>query len=193
MHPDGTTQFRDDENTMRAHAIALMVAALLSAGTVSAAAANNSQFIVQGLNADAALHKVGAKAERPLEVIHAVSASLNAEQVATLRATAGIRVYEDRTLRTSGSLFDLVKSTVNNTNSTVSNVFVVQSITQLVTTPTVSLLVTNPLVSSVTQPIVSMPAVTTDGTRALLTSGVIALVGSALLGIASLVRRKTRN
>jgi hypothetical protein len=46
---------------------------------------------------------------------------------------------------------------------------------------------------SIAQPIVNVPAVTSPRTRAFLDSAVLALVGSALMGIASIVRRTTRN
>lgn len=46
---------------------------------------------------------------------------------------------------------------------------------------------------SIAQPIVNLPAVTPHRTNAVLDSAVLALVGSALIGIASIVRRTTRN
>jgi hypothetical protein len=46
---------------------------------------------------------------------------------------------------------------------------------------------------AVTQPVVSIPVIATHATHALLDSGVLALVGTALMALASLVRRTTRN
>ncbi len=127
-------------------------------------------FIVQGATVDAALHgvqSVGARNRRSkLEVIRAVAVNLTPSQVARLRATPGLRVYADRQLRTSGSLLSLVKNTVNNTNSTAANVFVVQTITQL-TTPTVFSLLATPVLSAVTSPVVQSLSSSTslqDGT-----------------------------
>jgi hypothetical protein len=46
---------------------------------------------------------------------------------------------------------------------------------------------------SIAQPIVNVPAVTSDRTNTFMDSAVLALVGSALMGIASIVRRTTRD
>lgn len=46
---------------------------------------------------------------------------------------------------------------------------------------------------SIAQPIVNVPAVPSHGTSAFIDSAVLALVGSALMGIASIVRRATKD
>src|SRR5262245_13562619 len=115
---------------MRAHTIPSVLAALLAAGVASAAApelpavpskaiaqdiANAPLFIVQGSNVEAALREVrslGVEPQRKLEVIRAVAVNLTPAQLTRLRAVPGLRIYEDRQLRTS-SLLSLVKSTVN--------------------------------------------------------------------------------
>ena len=159
---------------MRVHSIPSILAALLAAGAASAATpvtagvpsaavaqeiANASLFIVQGSNVDVALRgvrSVGVEPSQKLEVIRAVAADLTPSQVARLRATPGLRVYADRQLRSTG-LLDLVKSTVNNVNSTAANVFVVQTITQL-TTPTVFSLLATKALSTITTPVVQAMA-----------------------------------
>ena len=46
---------------------------------------------------------------------------------------------------------------------------------------------------SIAQPIVNMPAASSHGTSAFVDFAVLSLVGSALMGVASIVRRTTRN
>ena len=160
---------------MRVQSIPSILAALLATGAATSAVsaatpvtpamsptavvqdiANAPLFIVQGSNLAAALHgvrSVGVEPQQRLEVIRAVSANLTPSQVARLRATPGLRVYQDRQLRTSGSLLGGVQSLLNKANSTLANTFVVPTITQLVTPPVFSLLAT-PVLSSVTSPLV---------------------------------------
>src|SRR5580693_1368731 len=66
-----------------------------------------ARYIVQATTPTVArqdVERVGGKIEQSLAIIKAVSANLNPRQVASLRKTAGVRVFEDRTLVTEGSL-----------------------------------------------------------------------------------------
>src|SRR5258708_12174413 len=91
------------------HLIAANLIALLS---VAAAAAGTApprpvRFIVQAPTALAAhqtVERVGASVERDLPIINGVSAFLDPWEVTRLRATAGVRIYEDRALATEGLL-----------------------------------------------------------------------------------------
>ena len=51
---------------------------------------------------------MGGKIEQNLAIIKAVSANLNPRQVARLRKTAGVRVFEDRSLVTEGNVLGLL-------------------------------------------------------------------------------------
>ena len=115
-----------------------------------------SLYIVQARSIEAArksVSSVGAEAAQPLEIIHSVSAYLSPLQVAQLRATPGVRLFEDRAVATRGSLMSLVKTVTNNTNSTLASTAVVKVVTT-VATPVVSTVTTNPVLSKVTTPVV---------------------------------------
>jgi hypothetical protein len=130
-------------------------AAPVKAGSAEVKA--DALFIVQGKTMNAALKSVravGAEAHQELEIIRAVSANLTPSQVGRLRAEKGLRVYEDRALSTRGWLDSLLKTTVNDTNSTVANVPLLQPVTGNVAFPLVGTLTTTPLVSRLTSPIV---------------------------------------
>src|SRR5262249_12625158 len=101
-----------------------------------------------------------------LDIIHAVSAYLNESQVARLRSDRGLRLFADRTVNTRGSLVDFLKSTVNNTNSTLATNPLVQTTTS-VTTPLISTGTTNPVTSPLLSPVVTTLSSTSslqDGT-----------------------------
>ena len=107
---------------MRAHSIPSVLAALLATGAAYAAApeapvtvatavaqdiANAPLFIVQGSSVQAAMdgvRSVGVEPQRQLDLIRAVAANLTPAQAARLRAVQGLRVYQDRALKPSGSL-----------------------------------------------------------------------------------------
>ena len=94
--------------------------ALLTANTASLAAPATSdralssdarenraaRYIVEAGSAAAAqvsVERVHGVVEQDLEIVHGVVAELNAAQAATLHATAGVRVYADRSLATSAA------------------------------------------------------------------------------------------
>src|ERR1700688_3395100 len=71
------------------------------------AAGTEARYIVQASTskaADRGVARVGAKSEQSLAIINAVSAHLNPWQVARLRDTAGVHVFQDRSLKTEGLL-----------------------------------------------------------------------------------------
>src|SRR5882724_11100589 len=95
-------------------AAAAMNAAVPAATLASTGAAAHSpvsgtgaRYIVQASTlkaADRDVARVGAKSEQHLAIINAVSAYLNPWQVRRLRETAGVHVFEDRSLKTDGLL-----------------------------------------------------------------------------------------
>ena len=75
------------------------------------AARTAARYIVQATTARAAARdvaRVGGRTDQDLAIIRAVSAHLNPAQVARLRSTAGVRVFEDRSLITEGNLLTLL-------------------------------------------------------------------------------------
>src|SRR6267378_3415985 len=77
--------------------------ALLFVGTALAGTAppTPARYIVQAPTALAAhqyVERAGARVERDLPIINGVSAFLDPWEVTRLRATAGVRLYEDRAL-----------------------------------------------------------------------------------------------
>jgi hypothetical protein len=65
-----------------------------------------ARYIVQAATAGIAnqdVARAGGKTERNLAIINAVSAHLNAGQVARLRRAGGVHVFNDRSLTTEGS------------------------------------------------------------------------------------------
>ncbi|HEX9474848.1 MAG TPA: S8 family peptidase, partial [Steroidobacteraceae bacterium] len=91
------------------HLIAANLAALLfvAVATAGTAPLMPVRFIVQAPTALAAhqtVERVGASVERDLPIINGVSAFLDPWEVTRLRATAGVRIYEDRALATEGLL-----------------------------------------------------------------------------------------
>ena len=83
--------------------------------------AGEATFIVQGASLEAArteVRRVGAEPERELDIIHAVAVRLTPAQLARLRANSDIRVFDDRAVRTRGTLLGGLQDVVNNVNST---------------------------------------------------------------------------
>ena len=95
---------------------------------------------MQGATLDAArasVRRVGAEPERELDIIHAVSARLTDEQLTRLRAQADIKVFDDRAVKTRGTLLGGLQNVVNDVNSTLANTRLVQTV-QTVASPVVS-------------------------------------------------------
>ncbi len=148
---------------------AAMISAAISVVTVPAVAdpapSAPSRYLVQAANLSSAVadvESVGGKVERKLDVIHAVSAYLDASQAARLRALPAVHLFADRKLHTQGlasflgSLTAPVQNTVNSVNSTVATNSVVKAVTS-VTAP-VSAAVTqaaHPVLAPVTAPLVA--------------------------------------
>src|SRR6202167_3882861 len=95
---------------MRAHEfLSSAVISLLSLAAASAAtpsADGGARYIVQAANLRSArqdIARVGASVQRNLEIINAASAYLDPRQAARLRKTAGVHVFEDRSLTTEGT------------------------------------------------------------------------------------------
>ena len=108
--------------------------ALLTANTASLAAPATSdralssdaranraaRYIVEAGSAAAAqvsVERVHGVVEQDLEIVHGVVAELNAAQAATLHATAGVRVYADRSLATSAATQAAAAAKVNTTST----------------------------------------------------------------------------
>jgi serine protease AprX len=91
--------------------IALAATAATSIGATAPATHTGARYIVQSATltiADQDVAGVGGKTEQNLAIINAVSAHLNPGQVARLRRTPGVRVFEDRALTTEGNLLTLL-------------------------------------------------------------------------------------
>ena len=92
---------------LKLSALLVAMTAALGSAPSAAAATEATSYIVQGTTLAAArseLARVGAPAGQELGLIHAVSARLTADQVEQLRAATKIRVYEDRSVATRGTL-----------------------------------------------------------------------------------------
>src|SRR6202142_2613845 len=86
----------------------MLMVLLLAAGTaVAAHSPAPARYIVEAATSRMArvqVDRVGASVEQDLTVIHGVSAYLNPWQITRLRATPGLRLFEDRALVTDGLL-----------------------------------------------------------------------------------------
>src|ERR1700733_16145861 len=95
------------------HALSLIALVVTGAASAAVSAADfaargpvsptAARYIVQATTARSAARGVaraGGQTDQDLAIIRAVSAHLNPEQVARLRNTAGMRVFEDRSLTT---------------------------------------------------------------------------------------------
>jgi subtilisin family serine protease len=99
--------------TARWYGLVLVVLQALAAGGTAAArspepaTAARARYIVESATSAAArarVDRVGGAVEQELAIVHGVAAYLNPWQVTRLRATAGVRLYEDRALSTDGVL-----------------------------------------------------------------------------------------
>src|SRR6202011_6255410 len=85
--------------------IALAATTTTGIAAQSASAGAGARYIVQAATVSIAnqdVARAGGKTEQNLAIINAVSAHLNPGQVARLRRTAGVHVFEDRSLTTGG-------------------------------------------------------------------------------------------
>ncbi|HWS66301.1 MAG TPA: S8 family serine peptidase, partial [Steroidobacteraceae bacterium] len=85
--------------------IALAVTTATSIAAQAPSAGAGARYLVQASTVSAAnqdVARAGGKTEQNLPIIHAVSAHLNPGQVARLRRTAGVHVFDDRSLITEG-------------------------------------------------------------------------------------------
>src|SRR5580765_5191818 len=124
----------------------------------TAATAAPSLWIVQAESVAAArrsLTRVHARAERELDIIHAVSAHLNPWQLEHLRASADVRLFEDRALMTRGSLLQAVTTQVVSTVNSVSSATNAAVATSGTATPLAASLLGTPVVSALTSPVVA--------------------------------------
>ena len=90
-----------------------VLAAAFHIGIGDAPSDSATAYIVQGANAEEArraVNKLGARAGHELSIINAVGAELTAEQLEALRSSdAGLRVYRDVNVKTSGSFYRYTK------------------------------------------------------------------------------------
>ncbi len=142
--------------------VALAWTAIATAQTEAAAT-----YIVQGASLDSArthVRRVGAEPDRDLDIIRAVAVRLTATQVARLRQNSDVRVFDDREIRTRGTLLGGVGDLLNGVNSTLARNPLVQTV-QTVASPVVSTVACNPLVSTATSPVVGALQGVQDSTR----------------------------
>src|SRR5689334_7122191 len=102
---------------MRFRSTALILTALMAAGTAMADASARSLYIVQSKSTEAAaerLRSAGAEADRELGVINRVAAYLTPEQLSALRADSSVLVFNDREVSPRGGLFDSLSSALVN-------------------------------------------------------------------------------
>ena len=85
-------------------------------------------------------------------IIHAVAARLDTQQVARLRAIAGVRLFEDRQVAARGSLLSGLTQTLSKTTNALNQTLATNPLVSTVTTTAL------PLVTSVTG--ISLPAPT---------------------------------
>src|SRR5262249_27659037 len=104
--------------------------------------------------ARASVRRVGAEPDRELEIIKAVSTHLTDDQLVRLRAQADVKVFDDRAVKTRGTLLGGLQNIINDVNSTLANNRVVQTV-QTVASPVVSTVACNAALNPVTSPLVS--------------------------------------
>src|SRR5260221_12323735 len=91
--------------------IALAATTATSIAAEALSAGTEARYIVQAGTLSAAnqdVARAGGKTELTLPIIPAVSAHLNPGQVARLRRTAGVHVFDDRSLTTEGGVLGLL-------------------------------------------------------------------------------------
>src|SRR5690348_1744136 len=126
------------------HPLRALTLALVLGAAAPAANAAASLYIVQARStaaARASVLRVHGTIQSDLSIIHAVAARLDAQQSARLRATSGVRLFEDRKVAARSLLSGLTQTLSQTTNSLDQT------------------LATNPLVSTVTS--TAVPLVTT--------------------------------
>src|SRR5579862_8138919 len=159
------TQRCRETATYRKHSmkIKLVSAAILSALTLSAAAAGggetpstrsagSARFLVQAASAAIArkdVASVGGSALQSLGIVNAVAARLDPRQADRLRALPGVHVFQDRALSMRGGLLSSLTSTLSSTTSAVTSTVTNVVGTTVVTANKVS------LVSALTTPVVA--------------------------------------
>ena len=99
--------------------VAALLLALLAAGATAAPASEpavstteTTRYLVQAATLALArqdVEQVGGKVERNLDVIHAVSAYLDASQAARLRARSDVRIFADRRMHTAAWVHSWVR------------------------------------------------------------------------------------
>jgi hypothetical protein len=98
-----------------------LIAALAWAGTALAQGETSATYVVQSDTLDAArghVRRVGAEPQRDFEIIHAVAVQLTPAQVERLRANTDVKVFDDRAIKTRGTLPGGTQNLVNDVNST---------------------------------------------------------------------------
>src|SRR5688500_10167044 len=133
-----------------------LLTALAWTGLALAQAEAPVTYIVQSDTLDAArthVRRVGAEPARDFEIIHAVEVQLTSAQAAKLRANTSVRVFDDRAVKTRGTLLGGLTDLVNDVNSTLAQSSLIQTV-QTVTSPIVSTLACNSLLSTATDPLV---------------------------------------
>ncbi|RPI59115.1 MAG: hypothetical protein EHM50_09730, partial [Lysobacterales bacterium] len=138
------------------------------AWSVSAAGQTDGEatYIVQAASLDSArthVRRVGAEPERDLEIIHAVAVRLTPAQLTRLRGASDVRVFDDREVRTTGTLLGGLQDLVNDVNSTLAESSLVQTV-QTVASPLVSTVACNSLLNTVTSPLVGALQAVQDDT-----------------------------
>ena len=133
-----------------------LFAALACAAIATAQTEAEATYIVQGASLDSArtqVRRVGAEPERDLDIIHAVAVRLTPAQLARLRANSDVRVFDDRAVRTRGTLLGGLQDIAQRRQLDARANSLVQTV-QTVASPVVSTVACNPLVSTVTSPLV---------------------------------------
>src|SRR5690242_10298535 len=138
------------------------ILALALAATATPVIADTSLYIVQAPTAAAArasVLRVHGVLQSDLTIIHAVAARLDPQQAARLRATSGLRLFEDRRVaRATSTLLGGLTTTLSTTTNSLNQTLATNSLTSTVTSTTLSLTTTvtgNSLTSTVTAPLVS--------------------------------------
>ena len=148
--------------------LASLLVGLLAISIAQAAPApvpEYARYVVQAATLAEArqdVQQVGGTIERNLDVVHAVAAYLSTAQVASLRARADVRVFEDRAMRTEGLLSVLgsvtapAQNLTNSVNATVATNPLVTAATRVTTPVTAAVTqVGHPLVAPLTAPLVT--------------------------------------
>ncbi|MGA9367613.1 MAG: hypothetical protein WBV35_09150, partial [Steroidobacteraceae bacterium] len=142
------------------NSVRTLILALVLGAAAPAANAAARLYIVQApttVAARASVLRVHGEVVRDLSIIHAVTAQLDSQQVARLRATSGVRLFEDRKVAAHGLLSGLTQtlsSTTNSLNQALATNPVVSKVTSTAL-PLVTAVTGNAVTSTVTAPLVS--------------------------------------